>query len=181
MNYIEREVKYRIYSPQSLESLGERLKEIAEYLNDEIQIDYYFNSDFHDFRRLDDALRVRKTNEKIELTYKGPKVSREPKIREEITVRIDSSEKMIEILGKLGYYIKAVVKKYRKNFAYKDVIISLDEVDNLGHFIEFESPSNNDKELLELAKEMLYALNINGVIEYRSYLEMVLENDSSSH
>ncbi|MEA1894682.1 MAG: CYTH domain-containing protein, partial [Euryarchaeota archaeon] len=71
------------------------------------------------------------------------------------------------------------VKKLRKTYLLKDLIITLDNVDALGEFIEVEGKASNDREFEEKKGEIFKLLKKLGLstekISQRSYLEMLLD------
>jgi len=134
--------------------LEERLIEMgAKRVGTEKHEDIYFNPTHRDFRESDEALRVRSVDGKYFLTYKGPRIDSEMKIREEI--EIPTEPEIIEILRSLGFKDTAVVRKRRKIFRLKNLIVNLDRVENLGNFIEIESRDYRDRDkLFELLEEL---------------------------
>ncbi|MEA1905345.1 MAG: class IV adenylate cyclase, partial [Euryarchaeota archaeon] len=125
------------------------------------------------------ALRVRDSDGKYRLTYKGPKKDDETTSRDEIEIGIESAREMVEILDELGFYEICEVKKLRKTYLLKDLIITLDNVDDLGEFIEVEGKASNDREFEEKKDEIFKLLKKLGLstdaISQRSYLEMLLD------
>jgi len=123
--------------------------------------------------RTDEALRIRKS-EKIVLTYKGPKVDRETKTREEIEVVVSDFEGTLEIFKRLGFNVVAKVSKVRKIYKLDDVKILVDSVDGLGDFVEIEIKSDDvevaKKKIFEIARHLGLKESIT-----KSYLEMLLE------
>jgi len=85
------------------------------------------------------------------------------------------------ILSSLGFFPVATVSKKRKNFRIGDFFISLDEVRNLGHFIEVEigvKDPRNFQEKVESIFKFMGKLGINRESSIRkSYLEMILEKN----
>ena len=59
------------------------------------QVDEYFNHPCRDFAVTDEALRLRKDPDG-KMTYKGPKLDRTTKTREEIEMDIDDLDKMAD-------------------------------------------------------------------------------------
>jgi adenylate cyclase class 2 len=162
------------------EHIEERVKElIGTYKGEKTEIDLYF--DHLDMQILSGgrALRVRDAGGKYRLTYKGPKKDDETTSREEIEIGIESAREMIEILDELGFYEICKVKKLRKTYLLKDLIITLDNVDALGEFIEVEGKASNDREFKERKDEIFKLLKKLGLstdaISQRSYLEMLLD------
>ncbi|KAF5422514.1 MAG: adenylate cyclase, class 2 [Candidatus Methanomarinus sp.] len=163
-----------------IEHIEERIKELKmEYKGEKTEIDLYFDHpNIHIFSG-GGALRVRNADGKYRLTYKGPKKDNETTSRTEIEIRIESAREMIKILNELGFYEICEVKKLRKTYLLKDLIITLDNVDGLGEFIEVEGKANNDEEFKEKKDEIFKLLKKLGLstkeISQRSYLEMLLD------
>jgi adenylate cyclase class 2 len=163
------EVEVKAPCPQSvrkkLMSLG------ARKLKAESQTDTYFNSPWRDFRNTDEALRVRRVGKKYFLTYKGPKIGSEIKMREEIELPVGA--KIFDVLGKLGFVEAAAVRKKRKIFSFENLLICLDCVEGLGNFIEIESKDAADKSRIFF---LLKKLGIDkDACTRRSYLELLAE------
>lgn len=143
--------------------------------------DLYFNSPLRDFRKSDEALRIRIKEEGARLTYKGPKLDQETKSRKELTVRIDSPEEMAEILSHLGFELSAEVRKHRIKYTLDDttggVTFALDEVEGLGSFLEIEARGEADFE--EQRRKVLSLLERLGLGESirSSYLELLEEKN----
>ncbi|MHA1893045.1 MAG: class IV adenylate cyclase, partial [Candidatus Helarchaeota archaeon] len=73
--------------------------------------DTYFKHPKRDFSKTDEALRIRKTNEKRYLTYKGPKLDNTTKTREEIEIEVEEIKNLEKILIKLGFKKVPKIKK----------------------------------------------------------------------
>jgi len=173
-SYIDREIKVRVISP-SLERVKEELMRVGKLISVEEQEDTYYAFRYRDFGATDEALRVRRANDKTELTYKGPRGSVGVKSREEVTISVDSADKVNILLQRLGFTPLAKIRKNRINFLYRDLVISLDQVDGLGLFIEFEGNRIEESELIREAEHLVRELGINGERENRTYLEMLME------
>lgn len=176
---IEVETKLKI---DCIEHIEERIKGlIGDYKGEKTEIDLYF--DHPDTHIFDGgcALRVRDSDGKYRLTYKGPKKDDETTSREEIEIGIESASKMIKILDELGFYEICEVKKLRKTYLLKDLIITLDNVADLGEFIEVEGKASNDREFEEKKDEIFKLLKKLGLsteaISQKSYLEMLLDEN----
>ena len=175
---MEVEVKYSISDSNSIER---KLKELgAVFVNEEIEEDYYFQHPCRDFMETDEALRIRKTHDLVELTYKGPKVSIKTKSRVEVNVRVDDANKARDILERLGFKVVYVVRKNRKKYRLGDNIsISLDNVEGLGSFIEIELIAKEkdwgraEEKIMGLAR----TLGLKGKPIIKSYLELLLERE----
>lgn len=156
-----------------LAKVGERLLGMgAVPLGVQDQEDVYFTHPCRDFGESDEALRIRTAEGVRRLTYKGPKLDNETKTREELEIEIGPGAELI--LHKLGFKEVARVRKKREYYVFDDIEISLDRVEGLGGFVEFElrggSVSTGKKRIFSLARE----LGLEGG-ERRSYLELLLE------
>ncbi|WP_290596113.1 MULTISPECIES: class IV adenylate cyclase [unclassified Archaeoglobus] len=157
------------------EGVEEKLREIAEPVIEKFEHDIYFNHPCKDFKKTDEAVRIRRDVEGVTVTYKGPKVDLETKSREEVKVKVDSFENAFELLQKLGFRPVREVKKLRKIYRLKGAIVCVDDVEGVGRFIEIEieSGSIRDKEILfDIAKLLGYSREESIT---QSYLEMILQ------
>jgi adenylyl cyclase CyaB, putative len=107
---LEREIKIRIASPP-LKKIEEELDRLAKTLGTEEQTDYYFDKENMELTKGDKALRLRMTDTRSELTYKGPRLSDKVKARAELSLMLEDPESMRKILLNLGYNIILIVKK----------------------------------------------------------------------
>jgi adenylate cyclase class 2 len=141
----------------------------AEFLEEKIEEDTYFSSPIRDFKETDEALRLRCSGDNTVLTYKGPKLDKISKSREEIEVFVSGEIELV--LEKLGYKKILNVRKKRKVYLYKDYTVSIDDVEDLGEYIEVEIKSENlqDIKRIENLFEVLFLES-----EIRSYLELLL-------
>ncbi len=169
---IEREVKYKLTV-----DLATAIKMLTNDLGSpevETQIDIYYQHPSRDFAKTDEALRLRSVNGKVELTYKGPKLSKETKSREELTVTVNDLETADKILRRLGFTPVARIEKTRYNFTDGSFLISLDSVKELGEFIEVEGINVSEEELLNRVEKLRNKYNIFGEKIVKSYLELYL-------
>ncbi len=173
-NVIEVEIKLYL---ADVEAIHEKLIKLgAEKLGVEFNDDIYLNHPNRDFKLTDEALRIRKVNSKIELTYKGPKINIKSKTREEINAEI-MEDNVLEILQRLDFTIGGKVTKNREKWKLNDIIVSLDDVEGLGNFIEFEMISQSGEVINEMV-EKLYNLALELGLDpkqqiTKSYLELL--------
>ncbi len=144
------------------------LNEIIKFLEDRncqissinYQCDTIYVSDLDNTESKEGSvwLRVRKTNDKIELNYK--KQSAKKMESEEIEFEVDSYEKANSFLKALGFKEWVQVNKKRRYSKYKNCNICIDEVEKLGFFVELEllieeeNDCDYEKQLLDLAREL---------------------------
>jgi len=170
---IEKEVKIRVTSKDKLHIVEEYLVKSGGVLRGKyVVVDEYFSHPCKDFKKTDEALRIRVQSGEIILTYKCSRISRMPKVREEISARVSDYEAMRNILLKLGFTPLARIVKYRKEYVLKEIQVFIDDVKELGCFIEVEC--ENEKSLMEFLN-MLEKMEVLGGVEERTYLEMYLE------
>lgn len=158
-----------------------KLNEIgAERTGLEHQKDVYFNAPDRDFAETDEALRIREIPEesgkRIILTYKGAKMDEVSKTRKEIEVDVSDTENMAAILENLGFWAAATVEKKRAIYRFKEAIISLDEVFNVGKFVEIEMEAREGEDFSQARDEIFHLfkkLGIEDGFERRSYLELL--------
>lgn len=154
------------------------------------QLDRYFNHPCRDFAHTDEAVRLRQVAERVELTYKGPRVDAVTKTRREHSLPLaapdtfggprSTVEAWTGLLVSLGFHVVAEVSKDRTVFSIDRgslaVEIAIDTVAGLGAFVELEllaEEAGLDAArdcLRDLARELGLTAS-----ERRSYLELLLE------
>lgn len=175
------EVEVKAHAPQDKSALEEKLVEIgARRVGEEFQEDLYFNAPHRDFAQTDEALRIRKvtveSSEKIFITYKGAKMDEVSKTRKEIEVGVEDSAKVADIFQNLSFRPVATVRKNRVIYTLEDLVITLDEVQGVGSFVEIENEieeGNDTKEALDKIFATYSMIGIEDGFERRSYLELM--------
>ncbi len=184
---IEVELKVK-FKKEEVPNFIRKLEDIGfERLIKKEEVDTYFNGIDRDFRKTDEALRVRKSLNldrgyvKYYITYKGPKMDDISKTREEIEIQVSDGENAKRIFEKLGFKPIMPITKIREVYIRDGIEVSIDEIEGIGTFIEFEKiveseseKSNAMNDLLNLMK----SLNIskNNLIK-TSYLELRDNNE----
>ncbi len=130
-------------------------------------------------RERDEALRVRisegSRSRRGEITYKGPKIRRDLKARDEITVEVRDPRGLVEIFRRLGFK-SHVIRKRRKIYRLGVYKIFLDDVEAVGRFVEIEVEGvRSPEEFLESIKKFKSLIGITGNHIVKSYLELWLE------
>ena len=193
---IEIEIKVRISDPDLIRKKFEEHQGFYKFFL--LHEDTYYNmpKGLRDFKKTDEALRLRTSirfdsNNKYNpqdidyfITYKGKKLDKLTKTREEIDIKIEDIEKMKELLELLGFQEVMTVKKERDLFLfqYKNYKIEalIDFLPDLGqYFVEVEYLSDS-KDEIEDSREMLFEfLSLFGIHKEdsikKSYLELILE------
>ena len=130
---------------ESLQEIAEMLEQLgAEFLEEQSQVDTYFDDAGATFKNSDRCLRLRRLvtdrTEKIFLTYKDTKEKNEFKKRQEIEIEVNSADAARELLSALGYERALVFEKKRRTWRVGGCEVSLDELPLLGSFVEIEGP-----------------------------------------
>jgi adenylate cyclase class 2 len=83
-------------------------------------------------------LRVRRDGEgHAILTWKGPVIPSEMKLREEVETSAGSADALVRVLGELGFRPGFRYQKYRTEHALPGLIVAIDETP-IGVFVELE-------------------------------------------
>ena len=173
---IEVESKYRSPGNEKVEGalarLGARKIETTE------MEDVYFSHPSRDFGKSDEALRLRKTEDGGELTYKGPRMNTEStKAREEITVKVDNPLAAQRIVERLGFKEFCLIRKRRSSYLLDKLRVDVDDVEDLGEFVELEVLTESPERAVSLLETARKELELQRQ-ESRTYLEMLLEKQT---
>jgi len=152
--HTEIEAKLKV---DSLQEIVERLAELgAEFLEEQLQTDYYFDDVNRTLTKTDKCLRLRrqltKEQEKVFLTYKGPKEKDQLKKRQEIEIEVGNVDSTRKLLSALGYDQALVVKKKRQIYQLGGCVVALDELPLLGSFVEIEGP--DDEKIVSVQRSL---------------------------
>ncbi|MFH1055221.1 MAG: class IV adenylate cyclase [Candidatus Altiarchaeota archaeon] len=112
------------------------------FVKSEKQVDTYFTHPCRDFRRTDEALRIRRTD-RLTITYKGPKRKSKMKMREE--VEFPATEDAFKLLKRLGFKKAFTIRKRRRIYKLGRLTLCCDFVEGLGEYVEVESLDPRDK------------------------------------
>jgi adenylate cyclase class 2 len=148
------------------------------------EIDLYFAHPAKDFAQTDEALRLRRKGDANCITYKGAKIDTTTKTRREIELPLapgpESLTAWTALLEAVGFRPVAEVRKSRRKAAIpwqgRQVEACLDEVDQVGTFVEFELIAEESE--VETARACIQSLAQSlGLTqgERRSYLELLLK------
>ncbi|GBF08697.1 conserved hypothetical protein [Aeropyrum pernix] len=137
---VEVESKYRIECGE-IEYIEAALRDAGLYLEGErLEVDIYYRHPCRDMLSRDEALRLRVyEDDGGRLTYKGPRMGGSFKAREEVEIELTRVEEARLLLARLGFEETLVVRKRRKYYRGEGVLVTLDNVESLGCFIEVEA------------------------------------------
>ncbi len=158
------------------EALQKFLELAPKFISLSVQSDIYYNAPHRDFEKTDEALRIRVSNGLAEVTYKGPKIDSETKAREEINVKIDDYQKFDNILRSLSFISIRSIDKVRRQYEFEGANITVDEVEDLGRFLEVEVLVEDN---FDAAKQHVFSILKRAGVEKEkltreSYLELLL-------
>lgn len=179
-NDTEIEVKFPL---KNTEKIVDFLNNLAEKMEKKIvQIDTYFTPSHKNFLEPEypfQWLRIRESEKGVMVNYKHfyPENKKNTDYCDEFEVGVDGPV-IKKILERLDFKKLVEVKKERNSWMYKDVEISIDNVEGLGDFIELEITTHFDNP--KIAKEYLYRLTKEigadvGEEDYRGYPFLLLE------
>ncbi len=151
------------------------------------QYDVYFRHPSRDFQQTHEAFRIRRYDDDVFITYKGPVLDKATKTRREIEIAVgrrpEDFDRMRELLVMLGFEPVRPVEKTRALFHLtwegRELELAVDSIDDLGTYLEIEAlAEESDRDaardaILRLA-ERLSLKNP----ERRSYLALMLEWDA---
>ena len=154
----EIELKFKVENKDKIISFLENNN--CEISNVVCQYDTIYVGDLNNVESVEGSvwLRVRKTDDVVELNYK--KQSAKKMESQEIEFEVNSYEKANSFLKALGFKEWVQVNKKRQHSKYNDYNICIDEVERLGTFVEIELLIDEDNDidyeemLLGVAKEM---------------------------
>jgi len=144
---VEIEAKFRVDDPRQmrrkLQAAG------ARRLGTALEHNTYFDTPDQALRKADSGLRIRVTeaadgSRRAALTYKGPRREGELKIRQEEETQIASARAATAILAGLGYRPTLAFQKRRESFELAAARVELDELPEMGFFLEIEADDEAD-------------------------------------
>jgi adenylate cyclase class 2 len=154
------------------------------------QSDLYFRHPCRDFRRTHEALRLRKTDDGVRITYKGPIVDSRTKMRREIELPIGDPthdfDRVRELLTILGFEpVRGVDKTravYELSYEGRKLELAVDAVEGLGNYLEIESLANEGDR--DAARDAILKLAENLGLqnpERSSYLQLLIRQSEKNH
>ena len=181
-NHIEIEIKLPLHNPHDVSAF---LNSNAKIISINVfQKDTYFVPQHRDFLLVQypfEWLRLRESDKGSFMNYKHfhPENVKETDYCDEHESKIESADALKKIFTSLDITEAVVVEKVRTTWGFEEVEIVIDDVKNLGSYIELEATTNFDdpkegKRYLFLVLEKLNAKV--GEEELRGYPYRLLEN-----
>lgn len=163
-----REIEIKLKA-SNLNGLEEQLVKAGCRLSEEIHQHDVIYSKIDDPKEFADsyeghvAVRIRKEGEKTKLTIKLQCSNEMDNIEHEM--EIESFDKMDEMLKILGWKREVEVKKIRKKGKLGEYEVCLDNVEQLGTFVELEKMTKDDDDPEKVRKELFDVLRPFGFSE----------------
>jgi len=184
---IEVEVKVPVTNPEAVRRALRRRGAVR--INSETQYDEYYDHPCKSFHATDEAVRLRRRiptsirqnvakggfGQIIELTYKGPKVDSKSKTRIEVSFAVDNLESARLFLENLGFQYVATMTKRRSFYKLDDITASLDDVEEVGLFLEIEQIVTLYDEVERTRERLLHLVGELGLNPSDSIRESYLE------
>ncbi|GAG52325.1 unnamed protein product, partial [marine sediment metagenome] len=141
----------------SLQEIEDKLAELgAEFLEEQLQKDYYFDDASASLTKTDRCLRLRRQlvndSERFFLTYKGAKEKSSFKRRQEIEIEIADANATRKLLLALGYQEILSFEKKRRVWRLGECSVGLDELPLLGSFVEIEGM--DDEKIISVQRDL---------------------------
>ena len=173
---LEVEVRARL---ESFDSVKNILHEKARFMGHSHQADRIFEhpkflDSEHKIIEGGVVARIREEGEKRLLEFK--QVVRGHGGAIEIKHDIAGGERISEFLESLGFQEAFSIRKFRDSYLYRDFLVCLDTVEQLGNFIEVEKAVASEQESGEARRqclEILKDLAPGAETEYRKYGDMM--------
>ena len=180
--YIEIEIKFPLKNPDEVKQfLNENAKLISENIYQKDSYYVPFHRDFLAVKYPFEWLRLRKSPKGMFITYKHffPENVKKTDYCDEFETKIDNFEAMEKMFKSLDFKDAVVVEKSRTTWIFEEVEIVIDDVTDLGFYIELEATGDFEKpqEGKSYLHEILKKLNAEvGELDLRGYPFRILEN-----
>jgi adenylate cyclase class 2 len=172
---VEIEQKFRV---ENHETYFDKLKSTVAFGMPTLEVDIYYQHPSKDYSQTDELLKVRNWRE---ITYKGPKMDANCKVRSEYTWMPEYPELLLETLGfikLLEIHKNRITGKFSliKNNQAFSVTVALDKIANLGNFIEIEivTDKTNISSAIQCIEELAQEIGLHN-IETKNYFELLFK------
>jgi len=170
--FTEIEAKLKV---DSLQKVEKKLMQLgAKFVAEQLQSDIHFDNSNATLTNTDRCLRLRRQvvgeSTGYFLTYKGAKEKSNYKKRQEIEIEFVDADSMRKLLSALGYEQKLCVEKKRRLWRLGECEVALDQLQELGSFVEIEGP---DDEKIAGVQRVLGLSDLPHIIQ--SYADLIEE------
>jgi len=185
----EVELKIKLKN-QEVDDIKKKLIKLgAVLLAKKQESDIYFTAPHRDFIKTKECLRIRETEEYLELTYKGlttPEMLEKrqfwkPEVN--ITINKDNKEKIISLFKLLNFKKVVEVNKEREVYILDSYTVNIDNIRGAGYFLEIEQIARDEKERNKALETNVGLLNKLGLSEQdiidKPYRDIMLEKNNN--
>lgn len=176
---MEIELRAKISNAQLFKEKLNRLNGIAKKKENERQVDIYLKHKKDEERQ--SVIRIRKNyeNNNAILTFKGSSPKKHDDIAwEDFDTPINNPDNLERLLVNNGYVYVCLIDKTRQSFDYKEFEINIDNVRDMGIFVEIEK-MGKENEIEKIKEEILklfenLGINSSDIIK-KGYVQMMIE------
>lgn len=133
-----------------------KIKE-AEFIKKAYQTDIYYNAPNRDLRETNEYIRVRYSDQNKEGIF-AYHVNINEHANKEYEVKIDDFKVFIQILETFGFKQLGKIEKERIVYMLNGFVITLDDVKNIGKFMEIETNCEKESEINDRRDECISLL-----------------------
>lgn len=154
----EVEIKIKLLK-EEFETIKGKIQNIGQLLSSSLETDVYYNSPNRNFltqKNPVEYLRVRHKNNSGKFTYKYAHMKSSKLIKlDEYETKVNNPEQVNNILLALNFTKLICIDKYRETYSFmNDFEISLDNIKELGYFIEIEAKNDTKISVEDIAKNL---------------------------
>jgi len=176
---MEVEIRAKISNLDGILGKLNQLKEIKVKKQVERQVDTYIKHSQDKERVL--IFRIRRKKEGAIFTLKTKSQGAKDVIWADIDLPVAEPDKLEDILMNSGYEYVVLIDKVRDSFDYQGYEINIDNIRDLGYFIEIEYQTDTDvakDQIIESIKKILYSLGLtkDDIIE-KGYVRLMEEKE----
>ncbi|MCF8025549.1 MAG: class IV adenylate cyclase [Desulfobacteraceae bacterium] len=143
---METEVKFYLPDP---EGIRKRIRDMgAQYKDESFERNIRFEDSGCSLINKNALLRLRRTDSRIELTYKGepPEKNRDFKVHQELEILVSDFDTAADILKALGFHEEQVYEKHRETWRLGDTVLCMDKMP-FGFFFEIEGQPEDIRQI----------------------------------
>lgn len=174
---MELEIRAKIANLDKLQEKLNKLEGIKKKSSSQREVDTYLKHGKDDDRLL--IFRIRRKKKKALLTLKTKSFSGDDILWRDIDIPFNEPDRLEDILMNSGYVYVTLIDKIRDSFQYKDFEINIDNVRELGQFIEIEYLLSDETEKNGKLKEMKQILRDLGIsnkdVIQKGYVPLMIE------
>ena len=177
---MEIELRAQILDVSIFEEKLKQLSNVSEKKKEERQVDLYFKHESEDNEKM--IIRIRKNyeNNKALLTFKSKSRYSDDIAWQDFDTPINDPDKLEHLLIHSGYVYFCLIDKVRQSFKYQDFEINIDNIRDLGLFIEIEK-NGEENEVEIIRKQIIELLGLLGVSENniinQGYVQLILNKE----